>query len=107
MKSAEDNFGMNSIEFSVEGTMMGGNADKYSELYREMAALIGDAAVHKLWRAYGGLTVSFPSKLYSKVYVRQYIAENMNQMKPAEIAKELKLSDRRVRQIIREIRETH
>lgn len=97
---------MNSIEFSIEESVMGGNTDKYSELYREMAALIGDAAVHKLWKAYGGLTVSFPAKLYSKIYIRQYITENMDRMKPVDIAKELKLSDRRVRQIIREIRET-
>lgn len=83
---------------------MAGNADRYSEIYREMAVLIGDTAVQKIWKTYGGLSVSFPTKLYSKSYVRQFIETNMNQMKPAEMARELKLSDRRVRQIISEIR---
>lgn len=83
---------------------MAGNAERYSDIYREMAALIGDAAVHRLWKAYGGLSVTFPTKLYSRAYVRQFIGEHMDQMKPAEMARELNLSERRVRQIIREIR---
>lgn len=83
---------------------MAGNPEKYCDLYRDMAALIGDAAVRKLWKAYGGINVTFPTKLYSRTYVRQFIGENMDQMKPSEMAKELKLSDRRIRQLIREIR---
>lgn len=83
---------------------MASGAERYSDIYRELAELIGDVAVHKIWKAYGGLNVTFPTKLYSRVYVRQFIEEHMDQMKPAEMARELKLSDRRVRQIIREIR---
>lgn len=83
---------------------MAGNPEIYSDLYREMAVLIGDAAVKKLWKAYGGMNVTFPTKLYSRAYVRSFIAANMGCMKPSEMARELKLSDRRIRQLIREIR---
>lgn len=80
------------------------NPEQYCDLYRDMAVLIGDTAVRKLWKAYGGINVTFPTRLYSRTYVRQFIEDHMGQMKPSEMARELKLSDRRVRQLIREIR---
>ncbi len=104
MKSAEGNFNYEPIESNQEEDAMEGNADKYCDLYRDMAALIEDSAVRKLWKVYGGINVTFPTRLYSKDYVRQYIDKNMDQMKPSELARELKLSDRRVRQLIHEIR---
>lgn len=78
--------------------------ENYAELYRELADLLGDAAVRKLWRNYGGLTVTFPIRLYSREFTRQYIHDNMDLLKPSEMAREVSLSERRVRQIIREIR---
>lgn len=84
---------------------MANHPERYSDLYRDMANLIGDADVHKLWKVYGGLTVSFPSKLYSQDYTRRFIRENLGKMKPSEMAQELRLTERRIRQIIREIRE--
>jgi len=78
--------------------------ERYAELYKELAGLIGDAAVRKLWKAYGGVTITFPTRLYSRDFTRQFIGKNMSSMKPSEMAKELRLSERRVRQIMREIR---
>ena len=82
---------------------VGSHPERYSELYKELAGLIGDSAVRKLWQAYGGLTITFPKRLYSKEYTRQFIHDNMDTMKPTQIARECQLSDRRVRQIIREL----
>ena len=59
MKSAEGNFNYEPIESNQEEDAMEGNADKYCDLYRDMAALIGDSAVRKLWKAYGGINVTF------------------------------------------------
>lgn len=84
---------------------MASNPEIYSDLYRDMALLIGDAATKKLWKAYGGMNVTFPKKLYSGSYVKSYIAANMGTMKPSQMARELSLSDRRIRQLIREIRQ--
>ena len=72
---------------------MGSHPERYSELYKELAGLIGDSAVRKLWQEYGGLTITFPKRLYSKEYTRQL----------TQIAKECQLSERRVRQIIKEL----
>ena len=43
-------------------------------------------------------------KLYSIEFRKEFISENMHTMKPSEMAKTLGLSERRVRQIIVEIR---
>lgn len=83
---------------------MESHPERYAELYRELAELLGDAATRKLWKAYGGVTVTFPTRLYSREFTRQFIREHMSSMKPSEMARELRLSERRVRQIIRDLR---
>lgn len=83
---------------------MESHPERYAELYKELAELLGDAATRKLWKAYGGVTVTFPTRLYSRDFTRKYIQDNMSSMKPSEMARELRLSERRVRQIIRELR---
>lgn len=83
---------------------MGHDPDQYYEIYRELAELIGNANVHKIWQRYSGLTVSFPQHLYSREYTRQFIIDNYETMKPKDIARAVGLSERRVRQIIHEIK---
>ncbi len=84
---------------------MSQDSEKYSEAYRELAELLGDTAVLKLWRRYSGLNVIFPKKLYSREYTRKFIETNMGVIKPSEMARMVDLSERRVRQIIKEIKE--
>jgi hypothetical protein len=105
VKASKDNVRPKPLEFSQEEGPMASNPEIYCDLYRDMAMLIGDAATKKLWKAYGGMNVTFPKKLYSGSYVKSYIAANMGTMKPSQMARELSLSDRRIRQLIREIRE--
>ena len=81
------------------------NPEQYSGIYKELSELLGDNATIKIWKYFSGLNVTFPQRLYSKEFTRAYIAENMNDMKPAEMAKTMGLSERRVRQIIAEIRD--
>lgn len=78
--------------------------EKYCDIYRELAEVIGDTATKKLWKEFGGLTISLPQHLYSREYTRQFIRENMQRLKPKDMARKLNLSERRIRQIIREIR---
>ena len=66
--------------------------------------MIGESAALKLWNRYAGLTITFPRKLYSKKYTRRFIEENMNELTPGELALQTSLTERRVRQIIKEIR---
>lgn len=78
---------------------------QFNDIYKEMAELLGDAATLKIWNRYAGVNVSFPKQLYSREYVRKYIQENSGVMKPSDIARSIGLTERRVRQIIKEERE--
>ncbi len=87
-----------------EVVAMNSNPERYSGVYKELAELLGDAATQKIWRRFSGLSITFPQKLYSKEFRIDYIRHSMQQMKPAEMARVLGLSERRVRQIIVEIK---
>ena len=103
---ASDIFKKDSLQLNNdEGVMsINSNPERYSGVYKELAELIGDAATLKVWKRFSGLNITFPQKLYSKEFRKEYIRENMDVVKPAEMAKLLGLSERRVRQIIVEIR---
>lgn len=108
-QTANDNFEIASIQLDVavseEEYVLKSNPEKYSGVYKEIAELLGDAATVKIWRRFSGLSVIFPQKLYSKEFREEYIREKMDEKKPSEIARELGLSERRIRQIIMEIRQ--
>lgn len=80
------------------------NPEQYGGIYKELAELLGDAAVVRIWKSYAGLSVTFPMKLYSKEYIHEFIKEHCGDMKPSEIGRVLGLSERRVRQLIHELR---
>ena len=102
MKVWNNNGKETSVQLNAEEVAMSKNSEKYSQLYKELSELIGDAATIKLWENYQGLNISFPKKLYSNEYVKKFILENKDKMSVQEIAKEVGLSDRRVRQILKE-----
>lgn len=102
MKIWNNNSKETSVKLNGEEVAMSKNQEKYSQLYKELAQLIGDAATIKLWENYQGLNISFPKKLYSNEYVKNFILENINRMSIQDMAKEVGLSDRRVRQILKE-----
>lgn len=78
--------------------------EQYCEVYKELAEMVGDANVRRIWKRYSGLSVTFPQRLYSREYTRKFIADNRDSMKPKDIARAVGLSERRVRQVIHEIR---
>ena len=85
--------------------MADGDFTHFNGVYKEMAELLGSAAALQIWNRYAGVIVSFPKQLYSKDYIRQFIRENTGEMKPSEIARAIGLTERSVRQIIREEKE--
>ena len=106
-KGASTNFRENFVELELEVADMGkGESENYCEVYRELAEIVGDAATRKIWKYYAGLSVDFPQRLYSKEYIEQVIAENMETMKASDIARMVGLSERRVRQIVRKVKES-
>ena len=106
VQPTNDNFSQDSVEWLPEGEpeAMADYSGYYCETYKELAELIGTAAVIKIWRHYSGLTITFPRQLYSREYIREYIAANAGVMKPKEIARNVGLTERRVRQIIHDIK---
>ena len=80
---------------------------QYCQFYEELANLLeSEENVKKLHDHYKGLTVTFPVKLFSKEYELQYVKENYgNGKKTHEIARYLNLTERRIRQMVKEIRE--
>lgn len=103
---ASDVFKKDSLQLNndEEVMAMNSNPERYSGVYKELAELLGDAATLKIWKRFSGLNITFPQKLYSIEFRKEFISENMQTMKPSEMAKALGLSERRVRQIIVEIR---
>ncbi len=77
----------------------------YAGVYGEIAELLYEASVIVLWKYFRGTTVNFPQKLYDQAYVRQYIKDNMSQKSAYQIASKLGLTERRIRQIMKELKE--
>lgn len=105
-KGSSANFGENFVELEQEvADVEKGDSENYCEVYKELAEIVGDAATRKIWKYYAGLSVDFPQRLYSKEYIEQVIAENMDSMRISDLARLVGLSERRVRQIVRKIKE--
>ena len=103
-KSATDNIRIDPIELHQEDLDLGEESELYCDAYKELAELIGVHNTRKVWQHYHGLTIQFPQRLYSRAYTREYIRANMDVMPIKEMAIQLSLTDRRVRQIVKEIR---
>ena len=82
---------------------MGAESEYYYDIYRELAELIGVQNTKKIWKRFRGLSVQFPQRLYSRTYSQEFIRAHMDTM-IKEMATLLSLTDRRVRQIVKEIR---
>ena len=103
-KFATDDFLDDSIELNQEDDELRAESEFYCDVYKELVELVGAATTRKLWKHYHGLTIQFPQRLYSRTYSKDYVREHMDSMTTKEMAIQLSLTDRRVRQIIKELR---
>jgi len=103
-KITTDYFQTDSIELDQEDTAVSPESEYYHDIYRELAELIGVQNTKKIWERLHGLSVQFPQRLYSRTYSREYVRDHMDSMKIKDMAVHLSLTDRRVRQIIQELR---
>ncbi len=79
--------------------------EKFQGIYEELYEVLQDESeVEKIWKRMKGVTVSFPMALYSKEYIRSYIQEHRNTMSVNELARACGLTERRIRQIMKEDR---
>lgn len=103
-KFTTDDFRDDSLELDQEDEALSVDLDYYFDIYRELAELIGVQNTKKVWDRYRGLTIQFPQRMYSRIYTRDFIRDHMDSMTIKEMAIQLSLTDRRVRQIIKELR---
>lgn len=86
-------------------SMTDANVEDYCEFYQELYRMVNDSdTMQEIYERYRGLTVTFPKKLYSKEYVHRYLKENYGKVKIQTMARHLELSERRVRQLVSEIK---
>lgn len=104
-KFTADNFQDIQVQYKSEGDEMKRDFDCYCDVYRELCQLVGEHNMKKIYERYQGITIQFPRKLYSKEYTREYITKNKDKLRPKELALKLNISERRVRQITKELNE--
>ncbi|MCR1901116.1 hypothetical protein [Ligilactobacillus apodemi] len=77
--------------------------EKYNDTYQLFRDMLGETAVNKIYDNLHGSSIYFPSRLYSKDYVRFKIQENMDRLTVRELSRLTGYSERSVRRIISEI----
>ncbi len=75
--------------------------EKFREVYREIAQQTSVETAMTIHKLFGGQQISFPKKLYSSNYVNKCIRKSYNGGNIRELARQFGLSERRVRQILR------
>ena len=103
-KFTTDDFQNDSLELGQEEEAVSVDLDYYFDIYKELAELIGVQNTKKVWNRYRGLTIQFPQRMCSPIYTKDFIRDNMDTMTIKDLAIQLNLTDRRVRQIIKELR---
>ncbi len=77
----------------------------FVDIYQEIARKINPETAVEIHRLVKGQQIIFPKKLYTKEYIHQYIRQNYNGRNVRELSMMFEYSDRRVRQIIKLVRE--
>lgn len=81
------------------------NPEVFTGIYAEIAAEIDSETAVKIYGMLRGQAVSFPQKLYSSAYVREFIREHSGEYSARDISRMFGYSERRIRQFIAEERD--
>ena len=69
-----------------------------NDVYRELCDLVGYENMLKLYKQHKGFQVNFPTRLYSKDYVREVLKKEYNGSNTKELARRLGYSERWIRE---------
>lgn len=72
----------------------------FNGIYEDMYENLGQEIVREIYKYYKGQQITFPMRLYSKEYVIKYISDNYDGKNLKEVARELRYSERWVKQLI-------
>ncbi|MBD7916252.1 Mor transcription activator family protein, partial [Clostridium sp. Sa3CUN1] len=68
---------------------MKSDSEKYSGIYKDLVEILGEDVTLKIYENFRGQQVTFPMRIYSKSYIKEYIKENYNGKNIKELSKEL------------------
>lgn len=78
----------------------GTNAKDLSGMYSEIAEEFDVNTAYRIYKCFGGLQLTFPSKFYSNEWLCKRIHSEYNGSNVKAMAKKYGLSERRIRQIV-------
>lgn len=91
---------INSI-FKAEGKSMNEvQPEQLAEIYKEIASVIGVESTLLFYASFKGQQVSFPSRLFSKEYIRDCITKEYDGTNVKSLSKKYGYSERWVREIL-------
>ena len=74
-----------------------------NDVYKELCDLAGYENMLKLYKQYKGFQVNFPTRLYSKEYVREVVKEEFDGSNTKALARKLGYSERWIRKISEDV----
>lgn len=77
----------------------------YAGVYKELAELIGEDNMKKVYMRYKGGKVEFPKRIYSKEYVMEMLKKHEGKKSVSDMAQEFDYSERYIRKLMAEMRE--
>lgn len=80
------------------------DAESFAGIYKEIARAISVDVAVEMYNLFRGQQIIFPQRLYDQDFVITYVKENYDGHNIRELSHMFNYSDRRVRQIIRQIR---
>lgn len=82
---------------------MNKNKYDYKGIYADMVDILGEEIVVKLHQYYRGQQITFPMKLYSNQYIKNYIINNYKSKTLKEMCRELGYTEGWIKQLINKI----
>ena len=80
------------------------DVEKYNAIYAELYNLIGEENMIKVFQNFGGMQVSFPSRIYTKEYIAKEIRERYDGSNGKELAREFGYTVKYFNQLIIEMK---
>lgn len=75
-------------------------SENYSGIYKDMVEILGEEITLKIYENYRGQQVTFPMRLYSKIYIVEYLSKNYNGKNLKQISRQLGYTCNWLQQVI-------
>lgn len=73
----------------------------YSGIYKDMFEVLGEEITLKIYENYRGQQVTFPMRLYSKLYILDYVRKNFDGNNIKRLSRELGYTEKWLKELIK------